>query len=159
MRLFFISHIRDEIMRTCAKCPALPVPNSMYCHSHLQAEIAMMNKEIPSPVRRVDDRPMSEKYPKYYKKIPIGMTEIDIYAVCQLFNVSDTSGAIHHAIKKLLLSGVRTGGKSVHSDIREARDTLNRFLQMHPEKLDATNEPRKMNIGDIAIELNAPVNK
>ena len=75
---------------------------------------------------------MSEKYPKYYK--PVGnLTEIDVYAVHHLFNIQDPSGAIQHASKKLLLSGVRTGGKSVVKDIAEARDTLTRWLQLNDD--------------------------
>lgn len=76
---------------------------------------------------------LSAKYPQYYK--PVGhLTEIDVYAVHQLFNVQDPSGAIQHASKKLLLSGVRTGGKSAYDDIKEARDTLTRWLQLnHPD--------------------------
>lgn len=79
------------------------------------------------------NQPLSVKYPQYYK--PVGhLTEIDVYAVHQLFNVQDPSGAIQHASKKLLLSGVRTGGKSAYDDIKEARDTLTRWLQLnHPD--------------------------
>ena len=73
---------------------------------------------------------MSEKYPKYYKSVG-NLTEVDVYAIHQLFNVQDPSGAIHHASKKLLLSGVRTVGKSQYDDIREARDTLTRWLQLN----------------------------
>lgn len=72
---------------------------------------------------------MSAKYPKYYK--PVGpLTEVDVYAVHHLFNIQDPSGAIQHASKKLLLSGVRTGGKSAYDDIKEARDTLTRWMQL-----------------------------
>lgn len=75
---------------------------------------------------------MAQKYPKYYK--PVGkLTEIDVYAVHHLFNIQDPSGAIQHASKKLLLSGVRTGGKSKYDDIREARDTLTRWMQLHDD--------------------------
>lgn len=74
--------------------------------------------------------PMSQKYPKYYKSVK-GLDEIDVYTVHQLFNIQDPSGCIQHASKKLLLSGVRTGGKSVIEDITEARDTLTRYLQLH----------------------------
>lgn len=75
---------------------------------------------------------LSEKYPQYYK--PVGhLTEIDVYAVHHLFNIQDPSGAIQHSSKKLLLSGVRTGGKSAYDDIREARDTLTRWLQLNTE--------------------------
>lgn len=75
---------------------------------------------------------LSEKYPQYYK--PVGnLEEVDVYAVHHLFNIQDPSGCIQHASKKLLLSGVRTGGKSKAKDIREARDTLDRWLQLNPE--------------------------
>jgi hypothetical protein len=73
---------------------------------------------------------MSQKYPKYYKSVK-NIEEIDVYTVHQLFNIEDPSGCIQHASKKLLLSGVRTGGKSKLEDIAEARDTLTRFLQLH----------------------------
>lgn len=80
----------------------------------------------------VIEQTLSQKYPKYYK--PVGeLTEVDVYAVHQLFNIQDPSGAVQHASKKLLLSGVRTGNKTKHQDIREARDTLNRWLELNPE--------------------------
>lgn len=72
------------------------------------------------------------KYPKYYKSTQ-GMTEVDVYAVLKIFDIQDPSGAIHHAAKKLLLSGVRTGGKTKQQDITEARDTLNRWLELNKE--------------------------
>lgn len=75
---------------------------------------------------------LADKYPKYYKSVG-DLTEIDVYATHQLFNIQDPSGAIHHASKKLLLSGVRTGGKSAYDDIREARDTLSRWLELNKE--------------------------
>lgn len=73
---------------------------------------------------------LSEKYPQYFKDVS-ELHEIDVYKVHQLFNVNDPSGAIQHASKKLLLSGVRTGGKSQYDDIREARDTLTRWLEIY----------------------------
>jgi hypothetical protein len=73
---------------------------------------------------------MAEKYPKYYK--PVGnLRSIDVYAVHKLFDINDPSGALQHASKKILLSGVRTGGKSMEQDIREARDSLNRWLELN----------------------------
>jgi len=80
-----------------------------------------------------ENKPMAERYPHYYKRVD-GLMEIDVYAVHNLFNIQDPSGAIQHASKKLLLSGVRTGGKSQFKDIREARDTLTRWLQLNIEK-------------------------
>lgn len=75
------------------------------------------------------NQPMSEVYPKYYKDVS-HLGEIDVYAVHQLFEIDDPSGALHHASKKLLLSGARTGGKSKRDDIKEARDTLTRWLDL-----------------------------
>ena len=72
---------------------------------------------------------MADKYPQYYKSVG-ELKEIDVYAVHQLFNIQDPSGAIQHASKKLLLSGARTGGKSALKDITEARDTLTRWIQL-----------------------------
>lgn len=68
-------------------------------------------------------------YPKYFKSVK-DLTDIDVYQICDLFEVNDPSGATQHAIKKLLLSGQRTGNKSKYLDLKEARDTLNRRLEM-----------------------------
>ncbi len=77
-----------------------------------------------------NNQSLSEKYPQYYK--PVGdLTEVDVYAVHHLFNLTDPSGCLHHSSKKILLSGVRTGGKSAYKDIKEARDTLTRWLQLN----------------------------
>lgn len=76
---------------------------------------------------------MSELYPKYYKDFS-DVDEADVYLVHHRFNIQDPSGCIHHASKKLLLSGVRTGGKSKYDDVREARDTLNRWLEINKDR-------------------------
>jgi hypothetical protein len=73
---------------------------------------------------------MVEKYPQYYKSVR-HLTEVDVYAICYLFKIEDHSGCIHHSIKKLLLSGTRNGGKSRIQDIQEARNQLNRYLELH----------------------------
>ncbi len=75
---------------------------------------------------------LASKYPQYYKDVS-DISELDVYATHKLFNIQDPSGCIQHSSKKLLLSGVRTGGKSAFKDIKEARDTLNRWLQLYPE--------------------------
>lgn len=72
---------------------------------------------------------LNQKYPQYFKSVD-GFNEIDVYTVHHLFEIDDPSGCIQHASKKLLLSGVRTGGKSQYKDIKEARDTLTRWLQI-----------------------------
>lgn len=76
---------------------------------------------------------MSQLYPKYYKDFT-GVDVADVYLVHDRFKIEDPSGCIHHASKKLLLSGVRTGGKSKYDDVREARDTLNRWLEINKDR-------------------------
>ena len=89
-------------------------------------------KEFKAKVPELSTVSLAAKYPKYYKSTQ-GMTEVDVYAVLKIFDIQDPSGAIHHAAKKLLLSGVRTGGKTKQQDITEARDTLNRWLELNKE--------------------------
>ena len=91
--------------------------------------VTVEEEEVP---QTQETSSMAQKYPNYYK--PVGnLTEVDVYAVHKLFNVQDPSGALHHASKKLLLSGVRTGGKTPYKDIQEARDTLTRWLQLNDD--------------------------
>jgi hypothetical protein len=71
-----------------------------------------------------------KKYDIYFKDVS-KLDEVDVYQVHSLFNVIDASGCLHHASKKILLPGVRTGGKERYKDIEEARDTLNRWLDIN----------------------------
>jgi hypothetical protein len=75
------------------------------------------------------EEPIKKKYSNYFKDVqPLNF--IDVYQTHRLFEIDDPSGCIQHASKKLLLSGVRTGNKTKLQDIEEARDTLNRWLEM-----------------------------
>ena len=99
-------------------CPNMVVPQYDYCYD--------------CTVRRNNEEPqsMSAKYPQYFKDVS-ELTEVDVYCIHHLFQIDDPAGCIQHASKKLLLSGVRTGGKSKYQDIKEARDTLNRWLELN----------------------------
>lgn len=66
------------------------------------------------------------KYPHYFKSVS-HLETVDVYRVLSLFQVNDA--CIQHAIKKLLCAGDR-GDKSMIKDITEARDSLNRRLEM-----------------------------
>jgi hypothetical protein len=103
--------------------------NNDYCEKHA---LELVTGKVPEP-KRASDMSMSQRYPKYYKRIPEGMESIDVYGVHHLFQIQDPAGMLQHASKKLLLSGVRTGGKSFYDDVKEARDILNRWLELNPE--------------------------
>ncbi len=69
------------------------------------------------------------KYPHYFNSVS-HLETVDVYRVLSLFQVNDP--CIQHAIKKLLCAGDR-GDKSMIKDITEARDSLNRHLEMLQE--------------------------
>jgi hypothetical protein len=69
------------------------------------------------------------KYPHYFKDVS-HLETVDVYRVLSLFQVNDP--CIQHSIKKLLCAGDR-GDKSMIKDITEARDSLNRHLEMLQE--------------------------
>lgn len=76
-------------------------------------------------------------YRKYFKDVS-GFDVVDVYRTHRLFGVNDE--VLCHASKKLLLSGVRTGGKTLEQDVTEARDSLNRWLEMLAEDLGNAQE-------------------
>lgn len=88
----------------------------------------LVDEEVDETVDESSEE--SARYSKYFKDVS-ELDVIDVYQTHKLFDIDDPSGAIQHASKKLLLSGVRTGGKSKYDDIKEARDTLNRWLVLN----------------------------
>ncbi len=90
----------------------------------------------------------SEKYSHYYKDVST-LKVIDVYRVLSLFEV--TNPCIQHAVKKLLCTGKR-GQKDFLKDVVEARDTLNRFLEMEVEILSQPEEEKEeftLNLDDV----------
>lgn len=66
----------------------------------------------------------------HYRKDVSHLNVLDVYRVLDLYQV--THPAIQHAIKKLLAAGGR-GAKNDEQDVREAIDSLNRWLEMRAE--------------------------
>ena len=70
---------------------------------------------------------------KHYKReITVGDSKItvDLYFMLRLFGVTDQ--AVGHAVKKLMFAGQR-GAKSYTQDLSEARDTIERALDLEAE--------------------------
>lgn len=76
---------------------------------------------------------LDERKHNHYFKSVAGLTEIDVYRVLELFEVTD--GAIAHAVKKLLVAGKR-GHKDAYRDVQEASDTLQRWFQMRNQDIE-----------------------
>lgn len=81
---------------------------------------------------KLKDDSQKPKHSHYHKDVSQYDT-IDVYAVCKIFDVQDTSGCLQHAIKKLLVTGQR-GHKDRKTDIQNAIDTLNRLLELEHGK-------------------------
>lgn len=82
--------------------------------------------------------PLAEEiqhYPAYWRPIPSHWTALDYYRVRELFPLPAElqSARLDHAMKKLLVPGIRTGGKSFRKDIAEAYATLGQWLKDNPE--------------------------
>ena len=84
--------------------------------------------EVTQEADETDQR----KSTKYRKQIPSGMEYLDVYRVCALFNVQDTTGGIHQAIKKLLAAGNR-GYKNREEDLQEAIDAIQEVMKIDKE--------------------------
>ena len=70
-----------------------------------------------------------KKHAHYFKDVS-RLTEIDLYRVFKLFEVTDP--CLQHAAKKIMCAGQR-GTKDLVKDITEARDTMIRALAMIAE--------------------------
>ena len=73
---------------------------------------------------------VKRKHAHYFKPVA-GFSEVDVYRVLRMFNVTDQ--AFGHAIKKLLVAGGRGAGKDVTRDVQEAIDTLIRWQELEAE--------------------------
>lgn len=70
-----------------------------------------------------------EKYPHYYKDVR-HLAVLDVYRIIDLWGM--TNGCQQHSLKKVMLPGQRKKN-DLRKDVREARDTLNRWLEMLDE--------------------------
>lgn len=70
----------------------------------------------------------TRKHSHYHKDVGHLLT-MDVYRLCERFEINDPSGATQHAIKKLVCAGQR-GSKGLLQDLQEAVDTINRRIEM-----------------------------
>lgn len=110
-----------------------------FADSHMEGTPCQMCEQVLTEVRqrKQDIFPesvdpgleLAKRFPKYWKPLPAHWQAIDTYRINELFPVTgDHSGRILHSRKKLLVPGVRTGGKSLNIDITEAHATLGAWL-------------------------------
>ena len=91
-----------------------------------QAFTGVLNERIKQVEQCIADA--ERKHAHYFKDVS-NFDEMDTYLFCRVWKIQDDSGALHHALKKMMDAGKR-GGKDKIKDITEARDTLNRYLEI-----------------------------
>lgn len=90
----------------------------------------MSEEQHPGPLMPPMPMPPKPKRPsKYHRRIRDEW--VDVYDILAAYNTG--SAAIDHAIKKLLVPGGRSGGKSRVQDIEEAIWSLQRALEKERE--------------------------
>ena len=114
-----MSDIRSDIRWECEKCG--------HWHNNGELKCSCCGKYESVAIAK-------PKHSHYHKDVSRYDT-IDVYAVCKIFDVQDTSGCLQHAIKKLLVTGKR-GHKDRKTDIQNAIDTLTRLLELESEADD-----------------------
>jgi DNA repair exonuclease SbcCD ATPase subunit len=69
-------------------------------------------------------------YPHYFRDVS-QLTHVDVYWVLQAWSVNNPS--VQHAVKKLLAAGQR-GAKDEVQDLKEARNSINRAIELEETK-------------------------
>jgi len=77
-----------------------------------------------------NDEDSSKQRVRQFKPIK-GSQDMDVFAIHQLFEIQDFSGCIQQASTKLLLSSDNATCKPRVQDISDARDILNRWLELN----------------------------
>ena len=73
-----------------------------------------------------------DAYPAYWRPLPANWNAVDTYRIDSLYPLNDSR--LTHARKKLLVPGVRTGGKSFRKDVKEAYETIGQWLKDNPDE-------------------------
>ncbi len=81
---------------------------------------------------------LADKYPHYYRELPGKVSHLDVYRVLDAFEVKRSP--VQHAVKKLLVTGDR-GVKTELEDLIEARNSLNRAIEMIEEETNPEPSP------------------
>lgn len=69
-------------------------------------------------------------FPHYFRAVP-NASHVDVYWVLKAWDVTDP--CVQHAIKKLMAAGMR-GAKDKMKDLKEARDSITRALELEETK-------------------------
>jgi len=95
-------------------------------------DFCIVCRESHSSIAYTPPQSIGINYPGFYKDVS-SYSELDVYAIHQMFNIQDSSGCIQSASKRLLMSAVNKDKQAAISNITKARDTLTRWLELNSE--------------------------
>ena len=91
--------------------------------------LVQCDKAAYAPVKELKIPSNQPLYPHYYRAVP-NTTHVDIDWILHTWNIGHTVG---HAVKKLLCAGQR-GVKDKLQDLKEARNSINRAIELEETK-------------------------
>lgn len=77
----------------------------------------------------IEQQSKESDYSKYSIDVK-DLDSIDVAGICKRYEIDDPSGMTQQAVKKLLLGGKRSGGKSIEKDYREAIMSIERTIEL-----------------------------
>ncbi len=98
-------------------------------HSPKQKAEAVDKMDAHFKAKEPEESLLASLFPHYHRDTK-GMASVDIYAIMHLFGITDDSGSLHHALKKLMVSGER-GVKPSSQDTKEAILSLIRYMEIY----------------------------
>lgn len=120
--------------REAKKPKEIIVKADKFTINDVEVDEAWINARIKERVGVVHPKENVLKKHNHYFKDVSDYKEIDVYALCKIFEIDDPSGCTQHAIKKLLVTGKR-GHKDRLRDLQDVVDTVKRLIE-----LEAGNE-------------------
>ena len=105
-------------------------PSQDFCQDCQKTQCSGMNVTTGYHETVVVASHLPDRKPHHFRSVE-HLNEVDVFAVHHIFNLNDPSGALQYASRKLLLSGIDMEGGPRYDDIREARDTLTRWLELN----------------------------
>ncbi len=99
-------------------------------NEELSSDLDKLHEGTPLAVETRTTPANQPLYPHYFREVPRNTTHVDISWVLRAWDVPCCEG---HAIKKLMASGKR-GGKDKLQDLKEARDSISRAIELENTK-------------------------
>jgi hypothetical protein len=137
-----LAELQVEVDRLKYECDNLTTERDRAIHFKKEAEkelnklkhtydqlLLECDKAAYTPIKQVTVPSNQPLYPHYYRTLPAA-THVDIDWILHAWDIGHTVG---HAVKKLLCAGQR-GVKDKLQDLKEARNSINRAIELEETK-------------------------